>query len=254
MSTTNTTQKDLVLTAVSELFDARALTAVERYWSPDYTEHSALGRDGLDGLREVAASLPEGFRHERIRVLADGDYVIAHGLYHGLAPTSIVACDLWRVQDGRIAEHWDAHQPWADATVHGHTMVDGPAAVEHPEQAEDSRRIVTGFVELIMMGGDRSQIGRFFDGDRFIQHNPQIADGVSGLGAAIQNGVWEAVVERAHRILAEGEFVFTQGEGKLHGKPTAFYDLFRVEDGVLAEHWDVVYTQPDALPHGNGLF
>jgi predicted SnoaL-like aldol condensation-catalyzing enzyme len=104
------------------------------------------------------------------------------------------------------------------------------------------------------MGGDRTQITRFFDGDRFIQHNPQIADGVSGLGSAIQAGVWAAVVEQVHHIVADGEFVFTQGEGILHGIPTAFYDLFRVENDKLAEHWDIVFAKPDTLPHSNGLF
>ncbi len=57
-----------------------------------------------------------------------------------------------------------------------------------------------------------------------------------------------------HHIVADGEFVFTQGEGILRGVPTAFYDLFRVEDGKLAEHWDVVFAKPDTLSHGNGLF
>ena len=145
---------------------------------------------------------------------------MVHGLYHGLGPVPIVGCDLWRVADGKIAEHWDARQPWADQTVSGHTMTDGPATVTEPDKTAASRKLVGQFVELIMMGGDRTQITRFFDGDRFIQHNPQIADGVSGLGHAIQAGVWAAVVERVHHIVAEGEFVFTQGEGILHGIAT----------------------------------
>jgi predicted SnoaL-like aldol condensation-catalyzing enzyme len=133
-------------------------------------------------------------------------------------------------------------------------MIDGPTEICSPASTAASKRVVESFVELIMMGGDRSQIGRFFSGDRFVQHNPQIADGVSGLAQAIQAGVWEAVVDKVHRIVAEGEFVFTQGEGMLHEKPTAFYDLFRVEDDRLAEHWDVVFTKPTELGHDNGLF
>jgi predicted SnoaL-like aldol condensation-catalyzing enzyme len=234
------TPKNLVLTATGELFGNADLAAVDRYWSSDYIEHSASGAPGLDGLRKVASNLPDGFRHEKVRVLGEGALVVAHGIYHGLGPDPIVGCDLWRVQDGKIAEHWDAHQPWVDATVSGHSMTDGPTEVTDPNASATSRKLVEDFVELIMMGKDRSQIGRFFDGDRFIQHNPQIADGLSGLGGAIQSGVWEAVVERAHRIVADGEFVFTQGEGTLHGVPTTFFDIFRVEDGKLAEHWDVV--------------
>ena len=59
---------------------------------------------------------------------------------------------------------------------------------------------------------------------------------------------------KRHRTVAEGEFLFTQSEGTFGGKPCAFYDLFRVDNGFIAEHRDVMVEQADALPHGNGLF
>jgi predicted SnoaL-like aldol condensation-catalyzing enzyme len=238
--------KELVQQAVHELFDQRDVSAVDRYWSPDYVEHSIVGGDGREALRELAGSLPAGFRHTRARLLGEHDLVVAHGCYEELGATPLVAFDLWRVADGKIAEHWDAHQAWAAPTPSGHTMIDGPTEITSPASAAASRRVVESFAELIMMGGDRGQIGRFFSGDRFVQHNPLIADGVSGLGQAIQTGVWAAVVAKIHRIVAEGEFVFTQGEGTLHGKPTAFYDLFRVKDDKLVEHWDVVVADDQA--------
>jgi predicted SnoaL-like aldol condensation-catalyzing enzyme len=247
-------QKDLVRQAISELFDKRDVTAVDRYWSPEYVEHSLWGGAGLDGLRQAVSTLPDGFRHERVRLLGEGDLVVVHGLYHGFGPDPGAACDLWRVENDKIVEHWDGYQPWVATNPSGHSMTDGPAEVTEPGQTASSRQVVQGFVKLIMMGGDRSQLPRFFEGDQFIQHNPVIADGVSGLGEAIQTGVWAAVVERCHRMVADGEFVFTQAEGTLHNEPTAFYDLFRVEDGKLAEHWDVVFTQPEKLPSGNDLF
>jgi predicted SnoaL-like aldol condensation-catalyzing enzyme len=245
--------RELVERAVHELFDQRDPRAVDRYWSPDYIEHSIAGADGLPGLRDLVGTLPAGFRHTRTRVISEHDLVVAHGRYDGIGATPIVAFDMWRVDQGKIVEHWDAHQPWEDQTVSGHTMIDGPTEIASPGSTAASRLIVASFAELIMMGGDRTQIGRFFCDDRFVQHNPQIADGVSGLGQAIQTGVWEAVVNRIHRIVADGEFVFTQGEGLLHGEPTAFYDLFRVENGKLAEHWDVVFPQSEELRHANGL-
>jgi predicted SnoaL-like aldol condensation-catalyzing enzyme len=245
--------RELVERAVHELFDQRDPRAVDRYWSPDYIEHSIAGANGLPGLRDLVDTLPAGFRHTRTRVISEHDLVVAHGRYDGIGATPIVAFDIWRVDQGKIVEHWDAHQPWEDQTVSGHTMIDGPTEIASPGSTAASRLTVASFAELIMMGGDRTQIGRFFCDDRFVQHNPQIADGVSGLGQAIQTGVWEAVVNRIHRIVADGEFVFTQGEGLLHGEPTAFYDLFRVENGKLAEHWDVVFPQSAGLRHANGL-
>jgi predicted SnoaL-like aldol condensation-catalyzing enzyme len=248
------TARHFVVEATNSLFNERDSTAVDRYWSPSYVEHATVLGAGLDALREVPGRLPPGFRHERPRVFAEDGLVVTHGLDYGFGPHPTVGCDLWRVAGGRIVEHWDAHQPWVEKTVSGHSMVDGPTEVTEPDQTAASRGLVEGFVELIMIGTDRSQIAQFFQGDQFIQHNPRIADGVSGLGRAIQSGVWAATVTRVHRIVADGEFVFTQGEGVLHEQPTVFYDIFRVEHRRLAEHWDVVYTEPERLPHNNGLF
>jgi predicted SnoaL-like aldol condensation-catalyzing enzyme len=253
VDTSSATAKGLVLKAIEDLFDRRDLDAIDRYWSPEYVDHSPESTGDRDGLSSVVRSLADGFSHERVRVLADGPMVIVHGIYHGVGAEPIAAFDLWRTQDGKIIEHWDARQPCAASSLSGHSMVDGAAKVTEPEQTAASRAVVQQFVDLIMMDGDRSQIGRFFDDDHFIQHNPLIADGVSGLGQAIQTGVWAAVVERAHRVLAEGEFVFTQAEGTLHGNPTIFYDLFRVQNGKLAEHWDVVFARPQQLRHDNGV-
>jgi predicted SnoaL-like aldol condensation-catalyzing enzyme len=248
------TAQGIVIEAADALFNQRDTAAVDRYWSPSYVEHATVLGAGRDALREVPGGLPPGFRHERPRVFAQDGLVVTHGLDRGFGPHPTVGCDLWRVTDGKIVEHWDAHQPWVEQTVSGHSMVDGPTEVAEPDQTRATRELVEEFVELIMCGRDRSQMARFFEGDRLIQHNPQIADGVSGLGSAIQSGVWAATVTRIHRIVADGEFVFTQGEGVLHEQPTAFYDIFRVEQGRLAEHWDVVYPKPEQLPHDNGLF
>ncbi|MFE6148527.1 hypothetical protein [Streptomyces sp. NPDC057889] len=56
-----------------------------------------------------------------------------------------------------------------------------------------------------------------------------------------------------HKVIAEGEFVLRQSEGEF-GVPVAFYDLFRVADGKIVEHWDVIAPIPAELPHVNGLF
>jgi predicted SnoaL-like aldol condensation-catalyzing enzyme len=60
--------------------------------------------------------------------------------------------------------------------------------------------------------------------------------------------------EKVHLTLGEGNFVFTQSEGIYDGAATAFYDLWRVEDGKIAEHWDVVQTIPEEFAHDNGMF
>ena len=82
------TAKDLVLHATTELFGNRDLSAIDRHWSGGYIEHSALAGPGLHSLREAAGSLPAGFRHEMLRVLSEGELVVAIGL---LLPLDVYA-------------------------------------------------------------------------------------------------------------------------------------------------------------------
>ncbi|KRE80771.1 hypothetical protein ASG77_02135 [Arthrobacter sp. Soil762] len=249
--------KELVMKAGSELFIDRDLGAVDRWWATDYRQHSAMVADGPGALRGLVAGLPEGFRFEPARMLADGDLVAVHCVYHGFGPDPLVAFDLFRVADGRIAEHWDALQPAIPSTASGRSQVDGPAEVTAPEQTEASRAVVVGFVEAVLKGGQVDRITEFISTEQYDQHNPGVADGLDGLGAALKSWGEQGITmqyDTLYRSVAEGEFVLTQSEGRLGGKPTAFYDLFRVDGGKIVEHWDVVADIPESLPHGNGLF
>ncbi|WP_228143878.1 nuclear transport factor 2 family protein [Moraxella porci] len=61
---------------------------------------------------------------------------------------------------------------------------------------------------------------------------------------------------KTHQVLAHGDFALAVSEGTFAGKPTAFYDLFRVENGKIAEHWDVIETiaEPSTWQNQNGKF
>jgi predicted SnoaL-like aldol condensation-catalyzing enzyme len=105
--------------------------------------------------------------------------------------------------------------------------------------------------------GQLAELPSFIDGDRYVQHNPSIGDGLSGLGAfvgALQERKISFSYTKVHRVVAEGDFVLAQSEGEIGGKPTAFYDIWRVENGKLAEHWDVIQPIPEQTASGLGLF
>jgi len=96
------------------------------------------------------------------------------------------------------------------------------------------------------MAGGKSW-GGYFNGDKYIQHNPQIADNLSGLGSALQAMAAQGITmkyEWVHKVLGERNFVLVVSEGAFGGKQTSFYDLFRVENGKIAEHWDAIETIP----------
>jgi predicted SnoaL-like aldol condensation-catalyzing enzyme len=103
--------KQIVLEAFDTLFNKRDYTAAERYWSPDYIQHSAYIAPGRDGLFNLIKSLPSTLRHEPGLIVAEGDHVILHGRFsgHGL-PRNWIVADILRIENGRFVEHWDIIQ------------------------------------------------------------------------------------------------------------------------------------------------
>jgi predicted SnoaL-like aldol condensation-catalyzing enzyme len=112
MSRTTTEQnKALVLEAFDTLFNKRDYEAAECYWSDRYLQHSAHIAPGRDGLFNLIRTLPATLRYENQLIVAEGDYVIAHGRFSGNGrAVAWIAADIVRIEEGQLAEHWDVLQ------------------------------------------------------------------------------------------------------------------------------------------------
>ena len=109
--------KMLVLEAFEALFNKRDYVAAERYWSDHYIQHSAHIEPGRDGLFNLVRASPDTLRYENQLILAEGDYVIAHGRFSGIGrEVAWIAADIVRFEDGKLAEHWDVLQDEATKT------------------------------------------------------------------------------------------------------------------------------------------
>ncbi|MCX5374579.1 nuclear transport factor 2 family protein [Streptomyces sp. NBC_00103] len=248
--------KNTVLQAATELFGDKDPSAVDRWVAADYTQHSSLAADGPQALRGLVAGLGADFRYEGARVIADGDLIALHGTYHGFGPDPLVGFDIFRVADGRLAEHWDALTPYVKDTVSGRSQTDGPAEPTDADRTEANRVLVTEFAAKVLVGADYSVLTDYISTETYHQHNPEAADGLDGFGAAAARWAEQGrnlVYTEVHRVIAEGDLVLVQSEGEF-GVPVAYYDLFRVADGKIVEHWDVIAPVPAELPHANGLF
>jgi predicted SnoaL-like aldol condensation-catalyzing enzyme len=105
------TNKALVLEAFDTLFNKRDYVAAERYWSPDYIQHSAHIAPGREGLFDLIKGVPPTLKYEPGTLVAEGDFVIVHGRFSGFgAPVNWIAADIVRMQNGILVEHWDVIQ------------------------------------------------------------------------------------------------------------------------------------------------
>jgi len=253
--------KTLVTTALTALAnDDDPKPAVERFYSPDFVQHSPIMPPGRDSLAPAFSLFKEaGVKYEMMRVVAEGDFVAVHARALGMGENPMVIFHLFRVADGLIAEHWEAMMEEIMDTVGGRSMVDGPTEVTDLDRTQPNKELVVRLTEESFLGGDWSNLDRYANGDKMLQHDPHIPDGADSVPAAfslLEAAGTPMTYRKLHRVVAEGNYVFTQCEGDCVGKPHAFYSLFRVEDGKVAEHWDVVapLPEPDEVPHDNGLF
>jgi predicted SnoaL-like aldol condensation-catalyzing enzyme len=103
--------KALVLKAFDALFNQRNYAAAEKFWSPNYIQHSAHIAPGRDGLFNLVKAAPAEMRYENALVVAEGNHVLLHGRFtNNGRPRAWIAADIVRIENGLLAEHWDVLQ------------------------------------------------------------------------------------------------------------------------------------------------
>jgi len=230
------------------------------YINPDkYIQHNLAVADGLAGFGALLQQLPpNSAKVNTVRTFEDGNYIFTHTEYNFFGPK--IGFDVFRFENGKVVEHWDNLQETPTMpNPGGHTMIDGVSEVKDLNKTEANKTLVRNFVDDILVNGKIEKLAGYFDGDNYIQHNPLIPDQLSGLGKAIGEWAKQGITmkyDTIHKVLGEGNFVLVISEGHLAGKHNAFYDLFRVENGKIAEHWDTIEEIPvkENWKNNNGKF
>lgn len=255
-------QTEKALTLINTFATGDTATARELL-DENYIQHNlacGTGEDAFVNSVEGLAAAPVPTAVNNIRAFEDGDYVFLQTVYNFAGAGEQVAFDIFRFDtDGEVAEHWDNLAALAGENPSGHTQIDGTMEITDLDRTEANRKLVENFLYDVMQGHNPDKTADYFDGDAYIQHNTAIADGVSGLNAALttlaEQGI-QMIYDETHMVLAQGNFVLAVSEGTYGGVPTSYYDLWRVENGRIAEHWDVMETIADqsTWQNSNGKF
>lgn len=224
-----------------------------------YKQHNPNVATGLDAILELHNQMPmEKVYTNVVRKFQDGDIGFVHVDYFLFEPT--VAFDIHRFEDGVSVEHWDNLQSNSkQLNKSGRTMTDGKTKAKDHHKTKENKYLVESFVQKVLIEEQYQQIQDYFAGDELTQHNPHMADGVQAFLQTLKE--WEIkgepqIYHKIHKVLGEGNFVLVLSEGIFKNDNVAFYDLFRVENDKIVEHWDVVETipEPGRCKNNNGKF
>lgn len=246
--------------ALINSFSTGDINVAKELLKEDYIQHNlayGTGRDAFIGSVEYLASAPVKTTVNNIRAFEDGNKVFMQTIYNFAGAGEQVAFDVFRFEDGKIAEHWDNLAAKANPNLSGHTQIDGYDKLENLDKTEENKKIVENFVHDVLVGENPDKLTSYFNGNSYIQHNTSMADGLDGLGNALQalaeQGI-KMIYNTVHYVMGQGNYVLAISEGTFGDKPTSYYDLFRVENGKIAEHWDVMEKISDTPKNDNGKF
>ncbi|MFN7928722.1 MAG: hypothetical protein U0Y68_12385 [Blastocatellia bacterium] len=215
------------------------------YLNPQkYIQHNLSIPDGIAGISGVVQNKPpQGFKVRVVRAFEDGDYTFAHTEYDFFGPK--VGFDVFRFEEGLIVEHWDNLINLQPPNQSGRSQTDGETIVADLDQTQVNKQIVIDFITDNWIN-NKNTYTEYIADNVYLQHNPRGKDGLDSFLSTLeyfaQNKI-EMYFTKIHKVLGEGNFVLSMSEGMFGengGEITSFYDLFRLENGRIVEHWDVI--------------
>jgi predicted SnoaL-like aldol condensation-catalyzing enzyme len=153
-----------------------------------------------------------------------------------------------------MVEHWDNLQETAaELSPSGHMMTDGPTVALELDKTEVNKALMQAYMDDLRQGR-RDKFAGYFDGNNYVQHNSWVADNLTGLIAGLQALAKKGRAvkyDRVHKVLGEGDFVLVVSEGSFGDRVTSYYDLYRIQNGKIAEHWDALEPIPQRAERKN---
>ncbi len=246
MSTTQKTEhaKGLYLEGIR---DGKVWDALNAHTGDRYTQHSTGVGDGKQGFADFFVPFLERnpIRDiQVVRAIEDGPYVFLQ-VYQSLnnGESQWVTGDLFDTdQSDLVVEHWDVIQEYATETISGRTMVDGPTEIKDLDQTEANKAKIADFCQTVLIGGQYDRVSDFISTEQYDQHNPKVGDGLDGFGAYAAKLAEKGLSMRywkVHKLIGQGNFVVTLSHMQMGDSHFCVFDIFRLHDRLIVEHWDV---------------
>ena len=235
-----------------------------------YIQHSPDLPDGMKPVWDLLINRPASFSNKQIQwigekgFLDNGNFLIMFREVNrgdGTGLSKIV--DIMRFDDeGKYAEHWDIRQPLAEKTKSGHSetgtakkFLDNPVSYSKKEEEKNKKRAVRYLNHAFNIGPLDKALEAFAAPD-YVQHNPMLPDGTKPLIGFFKSGKLPVHCYDIKHVFAQNDLVVVFSKVTTDGKIEAIVDIYRMRDGKMVEHWDIVQPVPadTDMPHKNGMF
>ena len=219
------------------------IEAVQKFSGARYTQHSTGVADGADGFSDFFKGFLQRTSHRDIRIvraIEDGNHVFLH-VYQDIdnGTAKWVTTDMFNTdEDDKLIEHWDVIAPYEppENSVSGNDMILGDFELKDLDKTESNKALVRMFLVDVFQNGNHQAVSNYISADSYVQHNPHVPDGIG----AVENFLATADFQYdfVFKVLGQGDHVVSYSKGTLDGQELAVFDIFRIENGRIVEHWD----------------
>ena len=216
---------------------------VKEYSGDRYTQHSTGVADGAQGFMDFFKGFLERTTDRDIRIIRaieDGSYVFVQ-VYQDIdnGTAKWVTTDLFDTDENdKLIEHWDVISAYKmpEETVSGNDMVSGNFEIKDLDKTEINKALVRSFFVEIFQNGNHAALEKYISAEKYIQHNPDVPDGIEAVKhfLAIQDFNYDFIF----KVIGQGDHVVSYSKATFKGTELAVFDIFRIENGKIVEHWD----------------
>ncbi len=216
----------------------------------NFIHHNLSIADGKSAyLEKMSNFVKENGNIEIIRSFSDGPFVAIQSKYTSDKGSKIVF-DVFRFEGEYIVEYWNNSEAVKPPNPSGRSQIDGYMDIEDLGKTDLNKKIVSDYLTTLLIDKDLVKAEIFWDGNNYIQHNTNVSDGANSIKDLIkrfQRDGTKVGYKKIHKLIGEGNFVLAMNEGFYENSSFAYFDLLRIKNGKIAEHWDVIELIPE--PH-----
>ncbi|MCH4896998.1 polyketide cyclase [Marinilabiliaceae bacterium JC040] len=232
------------------------LEAADLYTGNSYTQHSTGVKDGVEGFKEFFKDFLSRTETRDIRIrrsLQDGDYVFLH-VYQNIdnKKAEWITTDMFLTDDNdKLIEHWDVISKYinTDKTKSGYDPIFGDFIISDIDKTEENKSIIKSFLIEIHQNKKFEELEKYISIDSYIEHSVSIKNGFENFRAFLLNN--DVTYDNIFHIMGEGNYVVSYSKVKINNSSLAVFDIYRLENGKIVEHWDNMEEIPSIEEQAN---